>query len=71
MEKAETEGLHAFAAHNIAMQAKELVFKAQDQVDAMPEGKLRDKLRKRLGRVRSELELLDNLVREHIWRQNP
>lgn len=52
------------AAHELAMEAKELVFRAQDAADAMPADslghqRLRDRMRKLLVEVRGDLEALD------------
>lgn len=49
--------------HAFAMLAKESVFRAQDMLYDLPDGKLSRKLEKRLATIRAELEALEALDR--------
>jgi hypothetical protein len=46
-------------AHRLALLAKETVFRAQDALHDVADPKVERKLRRRLAKIRSELEALD------------
>lgn len=50
-------------AHELAMEAKFKIFKAQDAADDITDQRLREVVGDKLAKIRSELEDLDNQVR--------